>query len=85
MRRFLENGLRLRTACDFDVIGDVRVTRPDGFSLPTTEALLAAMPGYIVACKDLFATPAITEVSGTYEKKSKKDKAAEGDESEGEE
>ncbi len=85
MRRFLENGLRLRTACDFDVIGDLRVTRPAGLILPTTEALLAAMPSYITACKELFATPAITEVSGTYEKKSKKDKTAEGDEGEGEE
>jgi len=84
VRRFLENGLRLRTACDFEVIGDMRVTRPTGFSLPTTEALLAAMPSYITACKDLFANPPITEVSGIYEKKSKKDKPAEGDLSEGE-
>lgn len=79
IRRFLENGLRLRTACDFDVIGEVQATRPAGFIVPTTEALLEAMPGYIAACKPLFADPAITDVSGTYEKKSKKDKTTESD------
>lgn len=80
VRRFLEAGLRLRTACDFEVIGDVQVRRPNGFAIPTTEILLKAMPNLIAVCKGLFADPAITEVSGTYEKKSKKDKAAESDE-----
>jgi CRISPR-associated protein Csb1 len=75
VRRFLETGLRLRTACDLDVVGEVRV-RPSGFTLPTTAELLAAMPDYIAACKGMFADPAITEVSGRYEKKAKADKAA---------
>ena len=71
---FLENGLRLRTACDLAVIGELQVKRPTNFVLPNTSELLAAMPSYIAACKSLFASPAITEVSGTYDKKAKADK-----------
>jgi CRISPR-associated protein Csb1 len=74
VRRFLEKGLRLRTACDWDVIGEIRM-RPNTFKLPTTAELLAAMPDYIAACKPMFADPAITELSGIYEKKTKVDKA----------
>lgn len=74
VRRFLEMGLRLRTACDLEMIGEIRV-RPNTFKLPTTAELLAAMPDYIAACKPMFADPAITELSGKYEKKTKADKA----------
>lgn len=72
VRLFLENGLRLRTACDLDVVGAPRVTRPSEFILPSTEALLQALPNTIAACGSLLAAPAITDVSGTYEKKAKK-------------
>jgi CRISPR-associated protein Csb1 len=88
VRLFLEKGLRLRTACDLKVIDGIHVIHPDCFSLPTTNALLEAMPSYIRACKDedLFADPPITEVSVIYEKKSKKkgekDKPAESDKDE---
>jgi len=78
VRRFLETGLRLRTACDFDVVGDVRVTRPpNGFALPATADLLVAIPGYIAACKELFPDSAITEVGGMYESKDKDEKKGE--------
>ena len=33
IRKLLTDGLRLRTACDLDV-GDITVTRPEGFELP---------------------------------------------------
>ena len=33
VRRFLREGLRLRTACDLDVV-EVRTTRPSGFRMP---------------------------------------------------
>jgi CRISPR-associated protein Csb1 len=88
VRLFLEKGLRLRTACDLKVIDGIHVIHPACFSLPTTNALLEAMPSYISACKDedLFADPPITEVSVIYEKKSKKkgekDKPAESDKDE---
>ncbi|MCW8137606.1 MAG: type I-U CRISPR-associated protein Cas7 [Planctomycetota bacterium] len=56
IQAFLGEGLRLRTACDLDV-REVMVTRPDGFELPSLEALRAALPGWISACADRFAHP----------------------------
>jgi CRISPR-associated protein Csb1 len=44
--KLLNEGLRLRTACDLDVI-ETRVTRPEGFILPTFAELADAMPGLI--------------------------------------
>lgn len=63
IRRFLETGLRLRTACDLEAI-DVRATRPDGFAIPSTPELEATLPDLIaaVAGEGLFSTPAVTEV-----------------------
>ncbi len=46
IRKFLMEGLRLRTACDLDEIG-VRVVRPDGLVLPTLEELASALPKII--------------------------------------
>jgi CRISPR-associated protein Csb1 len=74
VRRFLAHGLRLRTACDLEVIGDIRVTRPAEFCVPDIEALSKAMPHYIATCKNLFADPPVTNVTVIYEKKSRNDK-----------
>lgn len=65
IRRFLSTGLRLRTACDLDLVGDVKVTRPDGFALPSETDLLAESQSRVEACgkvDGLFGEPAITEV-----------------------
>lgn len=60
---FLQKGLRLRTACDFDASA-VTVTRPASLTeLPSADDLLAAMPGLIKACEKHFATPAVTQVT----------------------
>lgn len=71
IRELVHSGLRLRTACDLDA-GEFQVTRPDGFDLPSREELKNALPDLIAACRDenLFADPAITEV--TYSKGKKK-------------
>lgn len=63
MRLLLDNGFRLRTACDFDA-SEIKITRPDagGFSIPKTGDLLSAMPDLIKKCKGHFADPAVTEV-----------------------
>lgn len=54
---FLASPMRLRTACDLEPIaGEVHVTRPTGYSLPTVDALRAALPSLIAACKDRFAS-----------------------------
>lgn len=65
VRRFLSQGLRLRTACDFEVVGDLKVTRPEGLSIPPEADLLAETASLVTACAKmdgLFANPAITEV-----------------------
>ncbi|WP_367305977.1 type I-G CRISPR-associated RAMP protein Csb1/Cas7g [Alicyclobacillus acidocaldarius] len=43
---FLDEGLRLRTACDFDV-KQVEVLRPTGFQLPTADEIDRELPGLI--------------------------------------
>ncbi len=65
IRRFLSSGLRLRTACDLEVKGDIRVTRPqNGFSVPNENDLLAECQEWIRRCRDarLFAEPPVTQV-----------------------
>ena len=59
IRSFLATGLRLRTACDLDVAGDVTVTRPQEFTLPTLASLVEELPGIIQAVADrgLFNEP----------------------------
>ena len=54
------------------------MARPAEFVLPATSDLEAAMPAYIAACKTMFVEPAVTVVSGSYEKKKGK-KGEEGD------
>jgi CRISPR-associated protein Csb1 len=62
VRRFLTAHLRLRTACDFQLQGDVVATAPVGFVVPDEGALLAAVQSGIQKCKALFAQPAVTEL-----------------------
>ncbi len=71
IRRFLEVGLRLRTACDLELKGGqagLRVKRPDGYVLPPFAAI-AARVGELLQdeeCARLFARPPVTAV--TYAK-----------------
>jgi hypothetical protein len=69
IRRFLKSGLRLRTACDLDVDGELKVTRPDGFAVPDDKALAGILKDALAACKKekLFADPPVTPV--VYEEK----------------
>lgn len=86
LQRLLSGGLRLRTACDL-APGGLQVTAPKGFVLPTLEALTAAIPDAIVACKASFAEPPVTnlrfvhtESSTKLSKKAAKAKAEEQEE-----
>lgn len=67
IRKFLVEGLRLRTACDLDA-ESIRVTRPGGFALPGLDDLEAELPGLIrdVASKGLFGESSVLTV--TYRK-----------------
>jgi CRISPR-associated protein Csb1 len=86
IRRFLDSGLRLRTACDLEVAGDLRTTRPEGVALPDSRALEAALPSAIAACTDLFAKPPVTDIRWEAEKPRKaKTAKAEAAEAAGEE
>jgi CRISPR-associated protein Csb1 len=62
IHRFLQDGLRLRTACDLDV-KSLTVTRPAGFVLPTLAEVEAALPGLIAAVGAQLASPPITVVT----------------------
>lgn len=66
VRRFLDVGLRLRSACDLDckhVFADEK--RNKGFVLPATDDLAAELPSLINACRDKFAVPAVTQLTWT--------------------
>ena len=66
IRNFLDTGLRLRTACDLDMVGELEVTKPKGeFDVPMVSELEDDLPALIQACGSdgLFATPPVTRVS----------------------
>ena len=67
IRKFLSEGLRLRTACDFDVVS-IGGTRPEGFELPLLDELEAEIPRIIqdVKSKDNIWENPVLEV--TYRK-----------------
>jgi len=60
-QKFLEGGLRLRTACDLDVV-EVQVTRPVGFKMPDVAELEAELREGIraLAASGAFASPPVT-------------------------
>lgn len=64
VRRFLEAGGRLRTACDLESKEEPKVTRPSGWQIPSIAELEKLIKASIQRCKaaDLFAEPAKTEV-----------------------
>jgi CRISPR-associated protein Csb1 len=79
IRRFLDEGLRLRTACDLEIC-KLTVTRPQSWTLPDRADLEAALPALIEAVADEghFAEPRITIVR--HEKKKKAEDSAEAEE-----
>ena len=62
IQKFLRDGLRLRTACDLEPAGEIHVKRPEGFNLPTLDALEQELPKLIKAAAKNFANPVVTEV-----------------------
>lgn len=75
IRRFLDEGLRLRTACDFLMKDDLKATSPQGFRIPSTAELAQVLPGLIAEArkqKDLLAPEIMHLVTETVKKKDKK-------------
>lgn len=52
IQKFLDVGLRLRTACDLTLDGDPVVTRPKYFALPPPGRIAETLPGLIKAVRD---------------------------------
>lgn len=81
IRRFLDSHLRLRTACDFEVAGEVHAKAPAGFLLPAEDELLKQVQTGIRSCASLFAEPSVTvirtKVKLVVEKEKDKEKTAE--------
>jgi len=84
IRRILSVGLRLRTACDLEMINDISVTHPNGFIVPDERSLLVECQNLIKRCTDehLFASPPVTEVSWKPAKEKKKKDSKEPSETE---
>jgi len=64
IRRFFREGLRLRTACDLELIDDVKVTNVEGLEIPSLAEIEEELPGLIQECKAKghFADPPITKL-----------------------
>lgn len=80
VRRLLDGGLRLRTACDLRLEGGLRLEGMD--SLPEASTLLNALRDAIAACAPLLAAPPVTELDVQAVVKKKSKDAASDDEDE---
>lgn len=64
IQKFLDTGLRLRTACDLELKNGLQVVRPKGFQMPELTELEKALPDLVqkVGKQGLFADPPVTTV-----------------------
>ncbi len=63
IRRFLNEGLRLRTACDLELCGELAAKKPAGYTVPSLEEIEKALPSLIQAVNAQFASPVKTSVT----------------------
>jgi len=74
IRRFLEEGLRLRTACDFAVTGELKATSPATLVVPESAELASLLPTLIAEArkvKDLMAPAVLRLTTKTVRKAGK--------------
>jgi CRISPR-associated protein Csb1 len=72
IKRFLSTGLRLRTACDLRVSGDLKVTEPKDFVVPLESELLEECKRLIHACRERQLFADVTTVTWEPNPKSSK-------------
>ncbi len=68
IRSFLDDGLRLRTACDLECT-NIRVTRPHKFKLPESSELSQVLPDLVKGAQSLFGEQPVTVVEYAEKKK----------------
>ncbi len=82
IRRFLEDGLRLRTACDFRMVGELSLTSPVGPVIPSIAELEALVVAEIAAARQesglLAPEPFLIETKTVKKAKKGDTEAAEG-------
>jgi CRISPR-associated protein Csb1 len=66
VRKFLDSNMRLRTACELELVAgkdSIRSKRPDGFVLPSADYLGKELGSLIPKCDQQFAKPIVTELT----------------------
>ena len=63
IQRLLRDGMRLRTACDLEIMGDLVVQRPKDFTVPSLDELEEALPSLIKKAAGSFAKPSATDLT----------------------
>ena len=63
IQKFLRDGLRLRTACDLELSGNLEVQRPAGFVMPKLTELEKDLPTLIKAAAKDFNNPPSTDLT----------------------
>jgi CRISPR-associated protein Csb1 len=62
IQRLLRDGLRLRTACDLEIVGELTVQRPTEFVMPSLKELEKELPALIKKASKGFANPTATDL-----------------------
>jgi len=66
VRRFLDSSMRLRSACELELVeSEAVLARPRGFELPTSDELTTLVRERIAQCGPQFANPAVTRLTWT--------------------
>jgi len=63
IQRLLRDGLRLRTACDLEMVGELTVQRPAKLGMPSLDDLEKELPGLIKKAAGGFANPSATDLT----------------------
>lgn len=63
IQKFLRDGLRLRTACDLEISGELAAQRPSDFTLPSLADLEKELPVLVKSASAGFADPTATELT----------------------